>query len=272
MAGIEKTNTSDSFQMQQAALLYERLYPYLEDLATPMAAQQAAGSLVVRDPKATARTVLDRFAVRWLATTRDTGLEGSQGLRSVLEVGPGVHLIENTTALPRCYVVPRVECVSLQHGPEYDILAGSTRARWSSCGETPCHPASGNPSRQGPGPPTTPTASWSGSRHEPRVFLWWRTRGCRDGSQPSTVGRKPSSRATSGSRPCRCVTPVGTRSCCGMTRRDGESASSRRCAALALGGVRRSMRVGPALRREVKEVAGSAGATAAHSGSAQTQP
>jgi hypothetical protein len=122
LSGIEKTNTNDSFQIQHAALLYERLYPFLEDLATPLAAKQATGEIVARDPMAVARTVLDRFAVRWVATTRITGLDREPGLCRLVETEPGVHLLENTSALPRCYVVPHVECAGRHSGPVYEVL------------------------------------------------------------------------------------------------------------------------------------------------------
>jgi hypothetical protein len=122
IAGVEKTNTNDSFQIQHAALLYERLYPFLEDLPRPPHPEQPMDEVVEHFQVSVARTVLDRLAVRWVATTRYTSLDRDLSVVSMRGAGPNTHLCENTTALPRCYVVPSVEVIERRDAPVHVVL------------------------------------------------------------------------------------------------------------------------------------------------------
>jgi hypothetical protein len=107
--GIEKTNINDVFQLQQAASLYETLYPVAtraqEPIETPM-------SPAVEDFRRQVRQgVFDRMSVSSLVSDRiepdppwPVLLQGQSGARRYV-------IQRNPAALPRAYVVPRAEIV-----------------------------------------------------------------------------------------------------------------------------------------------------------------
>ena len=122
-AGIEKTNTNDSFQIQHAANLYERLYPYLDDVRRTVGPEQPMDQAVDRFHLEIARSVLDRMSVRWVATAHGTALDRAEGFRREAVAGPDLHLLRNLGALPRCYVVPQVEPLTTLTAPVHVILS-----------------------------------------------------------------------------------------------------------------------------------------------------
>jgi len=122
IAGIEKTNTNDSFQIQHAANLYERLYPYLDDVRKQAGPEQPMDRAVDRFHLESARSVLDRMSVRWVATAHDTALDHAEGFQRVPVDGQDLHLLRNPGALPRCYVVPRAEPLTKLTAPVHVLL------------------------------------------------------------------------------------------------------------------------------------------------------
>jgi hypothetical protein len=114
--GLEKTNVNDSFQIQHAADLYERLYPLL-DPCRPRLRRNGPMDAVVDDYRGrVAQAVLDVMAVRYLVTDRPLPLPGFEPFAAV---GEGVVLWRNRSALPRAYVVPRgIAAVEVGGGPE----------------------------------------------------------------------------------------------------------------------------------------------------------
>jgi hypothetical protein len=99
--GIEKTNIDDSFQIQHAAELYEPLYlvfdpPRLTEMFDPQTAWFHAR---------TRQATLDRLNVALLISDRPE----PHAPWPVAASGPGFVLYRNPTAMPRAYVVPRVQ-------------------------------------------------------------------------------------------------------------------------------------------------------------------
>jgi len=111
--GVEKTNVNDGFQIQHAADLYERLYPYLDARPRPRPTGGAMDEPVARHDAAVARAVLDRLAVGGLVADAPPPLT-LPDLEPVPAEGGGV-LRRNPTALPRAYVVPTA--VALESTP-----------------------------------------------------------------------------------------------------------------------------------------------------------
>jgi Bacterial membrane protein YfhO len=100
--GLEKTNINDSFQIQHAADLYQRLYPIL-DPARPRKPLDGAMDHVVDEYRAVvAQTVMNVMGVRRVATDRPLSLPG---LEPSATVG-AIDVLENRGALPMAYVVP----------------------------------------------------------------------------------------------------------------------------------------------------------------------
>ena len=100
--GIDKTNVEDWFQIQHAADLYETLYPIF-DPPRPVEWMNPLNSWVLAQVR---QGVLDRLNVARLISD-----EAPRGLKTpVLAQSPGepaILLLDNPTALPRAYVVPR---------------------------------------------------------------------------------------------------------------------------------------------------------------------
>ena len=131
--GLVKTDINDTFQIQHAADLYQRLY----DLSRPRPANLTHpldGSVAERRQQIQ-QAILDRMAVALVA-----GDDRSPRLRALVESrqwpevvnlenrdeGPGrVFVARNLTALPRAYVVPRARLVANEsHARMIDSLAG----------------------------------------------------------------------------------------------------------------------------------------------------
>lgn len=123
IAGIEKTNTNDSFQIQHAANLYERLYPYLDDVRRPAGPEQPMDQAVDRFHLESARSVLDRMSVRWVATAQGTALDRAEEFRREAVGDQDLHLLRNPGALPRSYVVPRAVPLTTLRAPIHVILS-----------------------------------------------------------------------------------------------------------------------------------------------------
>jgi hypothetical protein len=121
-AGIEKTNTNDSFQIQHAANLYEQIYPFLDDLPRSQGPERPMDRAVERFHVQAARSVLDRMSVRWVATVQETALDTAEGFLHEPVEEQHVRLLQNPGALPRCYVVPRAVPVTIQTDPVHVIL------------------------------------------------------------------------------------------------------------------------------------------------------
>jgi hypothetical protein len=105
-AGVEKTDVNDSFQIQHAADLYERLYPFLEERSRPPRPEGPMDEAAERFRADVARAVLDRFSVRSVLTARpfpSLGLDQRDAHAS-----DSVRWLHNPTALPRAYAVPTV--------------------------------------------------------------------------------------------------------------------------------------------------------------------
>ncbi len=101
--GLEKTNINDSFQIQHAADLYQRLYPVL-DPARPRRPLEGAMDHVVEDYRAVmGQAVLNLMGVRRVVTDRPLHLRDTLPL-AVVET---IDILDNRGALPRAYVVPR---------------------------------------------------------------------------------------------------------------------------------------------------------------------
>jgi hypothetical protein len=103
--GIEKTNVGDAFQLDQAAALYETLYPVASH-RRPMA-ERLMSQAAKESWRRIRQAVFDRMSVAYLVSDRfesdpcwPVAVEGTWN---------GTHYViqRNPTALPRAYVVPR---------------------------------------------------------------------------------------------------------------------------------------------------------------------
>lgn len=106
--GWEKTNINDGFQIQHAADLYERLYPFL-DVARPL--RETDGPMdteVLRHKVSVAQTVLDLMSVRFVVSDQPLLLPGLKTVTTVACKPDGPKVWRNAAALPRAYVVPHV--------------------------------------------------------------------------------------------------------------------------------------------------------------------
>jgi hypothetical protein len=102
VAGIDRSDLNDYVQFQHAADLYERLYPLFDGPER----KRTMRSLFPESPELR-RAVLDRMAIQWVVTDRPLDPGDAEGLRLHQE-GPAL-VYENSSALPRAYVVPRAE-------------------------------------------------------------------------------------------------------------------------------------------------------------------
>lgn len=100
-AGLEKTNLNDSFQVQHAADLYERLYPMFGTVGPPAIARR------YRDEVQAA--VLERMNVALLVSDRNDSRFGWPVAASGTWDGVPYSIRRNPDPLPRAYVVPRAE-------------------------------------------------------------------------------------------------------------------------------------------------------------------
>jgi len=102
--GVEKTNINDVFQLQHAAWLYELLYPVASRprrrLDEPMC---EAVDLFRRQVR---QAVFDRLSVRYLVSDRFESDPGWPVAAHGNRRGSHWLIQQNTTALPRAYVVP----------------------------------------------------------------------------------------------------------------------------------------------------------------------
>jgi hypothetical protein len=107
--GIEKTNINDVFQLQQAASLYETLYPVAtraqEPIETPMSLAVEVFRRQVR------QGVFDRMGVSALVSDRIEP-DPPWPVLSQGQAGERDYVIQqNLAVLPRAYVVPRAEVI-----------------------------------------------------------------------------------------------------------------------------------------------------------------
>ena len=105
--GLEKTNVNDSFQIQHAADLYQKLYHIFEpdkfDRGEPMDAVVSARNREI------SQSVLDRMAVSLLVSDRINPDARWRLLTSGLWQGSTYVVSQNPTAMPHAYVVPRAQ-------------------------------------------------------------------------------------------------------------------------------------------------------------------
>ncbi|MDB5351423.1 MAG: hypothetical protein JWN86_2670 [Planctomycetota bacterium] len=101
--GLEKTNLNDSFQIQHAADLYERLYPMFGTLAPPLIRAR------YRTPVQAA--VLERMNVAMLVSNRDDDRFGWPIVSSGRWDGVPFTIRKNPDPLPRAYMVPRAQVI-----------------------------------------------------------------------------------------------------------------------------------------------------------------
>src|SRR5262249_11216495 len=121
--GVEKTNVNDSFQIQHAADLYEKLYPLLDDTAV-VHAERPMDRAVARFRGDVAQSVLDRMSAKYLASDRDLPLADHLRAARVDAVDPSLSLRQTPSALPRAYVVPRAVPLALRSGTAAASLRG----------------------------------------------------------------------------------------------------------------------------------------------------
>ena len=114
--GWEKTSVNDSFQVQNAALLYESLYEFLDPRHPPGWGTHPMDQEVIRHKGEIAQAVLDRMSVKWVVTEESPGLPG---LTVVAEERPKFSVSVNRDPLPRAYVVPRAKI--LERRPDRSI-------------------------------------------------------------------------------------------------------------------------------------------------------
>jgi hypothetical protein len=112
--GVEKTNVNDSFQIQHAADLYERLYPFLDPLWPDTAAEQPMDEAVEAHRIEVARKVLDLLSVRYIATDRHLPIPRLEEVAVDRDGTREAYLWVNPTSLPRAYVVPRARVVGAE--------------------------------------------------------------------------------------------------------------------------------------------------------------
>ncbi len=107
LARVEKTNVNDGFQLQVAADLYERLYPFLESseslniLERPM--DQAARIYRTK----LARKILDLMGIDAFITNRVVPWDDLSLMEATHPESRSFQVWRNLSALPKAYVVPR---------------------------------------------------------------------------------------------------------------------------------------------------------------------
>ena len=130
--GLIKTDINDTFQIQRAADLYQRLYdlsrPRPADLTHPMDGPAADRRQRIQ------QAILDRMAVAVVAgndrSPRLKALVESRHWAKAVSLETGdwesgrVFVAQNPTALPRAYVVPRARVVVEDHARLVDSFAG----------------------------------------------------------------------------------------------------------------------------------------------------
>ena len=84
VAGVQKTNVNDGFQIQHAADVYERLYPILDPASHPDGPERPLDAAVEHFQCTRAQAAMDLMSVRYLVADR------AIPLRSVERVGRGV--------------------------------------------------------------------------------------------------------------------------------------------------------------------------------------
>ncbi len=107
LAGVEKTNTNDGFQLQHAADVYERLYPYLDPFPMANLPEYPMDGPSREFQKRVARRALNLMGVRAFVTDR---VDPWMDLDRDETRAPGdrpVRVWNNPSALPLAYVVPR---------------------------------------------------------------------------------------------------------------------------------------------------------------------
>ncbi len=105
--GVEKTNINDSFQIQHAADLYERLYPLLEPAYLRQGVERAMDAAVDDYRGRNAQGVMDLMSARYLFADHPLPLKTIDRLDFSGEESEGLTLWRNRGALPRAYVVPK---------------------------------------------------------------------------------------------------------------------------------------------------------------------
>jgi hypothetical protein len=105
VSGLEKSNVNDSFQVERAAALYEKLYPSLEPAHRRARTERPMDLAVERREADLGRVVLDLMSIGHLVSDRDASALGLVCVSGDSDTVPKVW--KNPTSLPRAYVVPR---------------------------------------------------------------------------------------------------------------------------------------------------------------------
>jgi hypothetical protein len=121
--GFEKVNMNDSFQIQHAARLYQKLYP----VAEPLPLQEAADSALAAKNQAVRRAILDLLNVGFVVADRPVEALGWPVVDRGTREGRPFVVQENPDRLPRAYVVPRAVVVPEAPGIYGDFLRTSPR-------------------------------------------------------------------------------------------------------------------------------------------------
>ena len=110
-SGIEKTNINDGFQIQHAADLYERLYPYLDPEPLAIAEDRPMDGPARAYHNVVARRVLNVMSVSAFISDRRMPWKGFVREATVEEYGRSITIWKNPQALPRAYIDPGVATV-----------------------------------------------------------------------------------------------------------------------------------------------------------------
>jgi hypothetical protein len=121
---LEKVNMNDSFQIHNAARLYQKLYPICE----PIPPEEAKDAALAKHNQAVRRVILDLMNVAFVVAEKpDETLGWPVAARGEREGKPFV-IQRNPDPLPRAYVVPRA-ILAAEAPTIYDeFLKHSTRS------------------------------------------------------------------------------------------------------------------------------------------------
>ena len=120
--GLEKTNVNDGFQVQNASLLYESLYPFLEPRHPPGWGTHPMDQEAIRHKSEIAQAVLDRMSVQWVITEEPLLLPRLSIVAEERDSRGKYSVAVNRDPLPRAYVVPRSLAVEQELDPSINWL------------------------------------------------------------------------------------------------------------------------------------------------------
>ena len=107
LARTEKTNINDGFQLQQAADLYERLYPFLEPSESSNVLERPMDEPARIHRTKLARKILDLMSVNVLITNRAIPWNDLSQTDADQTESRSFQVWRNPSALPKAYMVPR---------------------------------------------------------------------------------------------------------------------------------------------------------------------